>query len=58
MKMFWLILLIDGHVTTQTPLGYTTLKACNEYAARQMMLGPTEMMARATYRCEDKSRGA
>jgi len=51
MKAYWVVLIINGIVEAHTPLGIVTLSKCEEFAARQLMLVPTNMMTRVTYKC-------
>ena len=51
MKTLWLVLFVNGVSEAYTPVGNISMKACEAYAAKQMMLTPTNMMTKVDYRC-------
>jgi hypothetical protein len=50
MKTLWLVLIVNGSIEAYTPVGRISMKECEEYAAKQMMLS-IDMIGRATFRC-------
>ena len=50
MKVLWMVMTINGVVEAYTPVGYTSMKACEEKAARHLML-TVHMMGRINFRC-------
>jgi hypothetical protein len=51
MKMLWLVLSINGSAEAYAPVGRVSMRACEEFAARQLMISPPALMSKVSYKC-------